>query len=174
MLHRHRLSARFSFTIGSFVFTTLLAGCSDITVTSRYGPDVKLSGLGSTYSWAPPPPSGAVVDRSLGGAEFQQAVRSALEQQLAAKGFKAAPEGAVDFWVDYRLAKKLETDTGVVPSGEAYMEISLTLDVKTPATGQLIWRGVARTKLNTSNPPAVRKQRLAQAARELMKAFPPK
>ena len=173
MAHSPYPLARSAFTIAFLLVAALLAGCSDITVTSHYGPEVKLSRLGSTYSWAPPSPSGA-ADRSLGGAEFQQAVQSALEQQLAAKGFKATPEGAVDFWVDYRLAKKLENDTSVVPSGEAYMEISLTLDVISPGTGKLIWRGVAKARINNSNPPDVRKQRLVQAVRELMKTFPPK
>ena len=173
MPHRHRLSTRFSFSVGTLVVTALLAGCSDITVTSHYGPEVKLSKLGSTYAWAPSSPSDP-VDRSGGGAEFQQAVQGTFEQQLADKGFKLTPQGAVDFWVDYRLAKKLETDTGVVPSGEAYIEVSLTLNVVSPDTGKLIWRGVATTKLNNSNPPDVRKQRLTQAVRELMKAFPPK
>jgi hypothetical protein len=151
---------------------TLAAGCSDMKVTSHYAKDVKLSGIGSNYSWAASAASEA--SRSLGGAEVQQALEAALEKELTAKGFKKSDGGPADFWVDYRLAKKLETDTGVVPSGETYMAGSLILDVVSPKTGKPIWRGIAEARINSSNPPEVRKQRLAQAVRELMKVFPPR
>ena len=173
MPHRHDLSARFSFAVACLAVAALVAGCSDIQVTSHYGPDVKLTGLGSTYSWAPPSAADE-SSRSLAGPEVQKVIEDTLEKELAAKGFKKTPAGKVDFWVNYKLAKKMETDTGVIPSGEVYAEGSLILDVIKPDTGKVFWRGVAQARINKSNTPEVRKQRVIQAVRELMKVFPPK
>lgn len=168
-----RLSAHLSVILGSLAAASLLTGCSDIEVTSRYGPEAKLSGLGPAYSWAPASAPGQ-AERSLGGVELERFLRDLLEKQLAAKGFALTPQGPVDFWIDYRLAKREETDAGVVPHGEVCEEGSLILDVTNPKTGKLIWRGIAKARIDKSNPPEVRRQRLTNAVTAVMKAFPPK
>lgn len=173
MTRQRYLLTRFSLTLALLMVAVGGFGCSDIEVTSRYGPEIKLSGLGPTYSWVPPSVSGTEA-RSFGNVEIERFVQNVLEQQLQAKGFQKVSEGAADFCINYRLAKKLETTIGAVSSGEVYEEGALILDVISPKTGKLIWRGVAKARINNANSPDVRKQRVEQAVRELFKVFPPK
>jgi hypothetical protein len=62
----------------------------------------------------------------------------------------------------------------VNPHGEVFEEGSLVLDVLDPQSGKLIWRSVARARLDMATSPEVKEQRLTLAVQHLMKDFPPR
>ncbi len=149
-----------------------LAGCSaggPITYASSYGPGMKLSGLGSTYAWAP---EGS--EERAGTEELHELVHDSVDKHLAEQGFALKPSSPVDFWVTYRLARRQQADSTVLASGEIVEAGSLVLKVLDPASRELIWRGIARARIQESDPPDVRKQRLEAAVRGLMQRFPKK
>ncbi len=157
-----------------FVLTgaAALSGCSaggPISVVTAYGTGIKFSGLGTRYTWTPNPPDPRVVESGL-----DSLIRSSVEKHLSKKGFELGPTGAVDFWVDYRVARREKTYAGAVAFGETIEEGSLVLEVVDPNTRQFIWRGIARARIMDNDPPDVRKQRIENALNSLMNQFPKK
>ena len=151
----------------------IITGCSDsppIEASSRYGAGIKFTGLGSTFTWAAAPDP---ANLPMGGIEAHKLICNAVEKQLAAKGFRPSAGAPADFLVDYRVAKREKTDSSVNPHGEVFEEGSLVLDVLDPQSGKLIWRGVARARLDFQAPPDVKEKRLNLAVQRLMKDFPP-
>jgi len=57
---------------------------------------------------------------------------------------------------------------------EIYPVGTLVLDVTAVATKQVVWRGVARRKLDIERSGAARRTEIEKAVRELLKNFPPK
>jgi hypothetical protein len=138
-------------------------------VSSYYGPGTKINGLGSGFAWSPDAP-----EPNLGTPEARALVRASFENHLTAKGFVAAPVDAADFWVTYRLSRRQKTDTEVAAFGEVVEEGALVLDVLDPASRKWVWRGIAQARLQDSDPPDVRKERLESAVQRLMEKFPAK
>ncbi|HVP10421.1 MAG TPA: DUF4136 domain-containing protein [Phycisphaerae bacterium] len=176
MTLRQCLSVRSVCAAMALVGATISAGCSDtepITASSRYGPGVKLSGLGPTYAWSPSP-SIDPANPPFGNVEFVQMLHRLVEKELAAKGFAPASPQSANFWVDCRIGKREKTDSGVNPHGEVFNEGSLVLDVLEPQSGKLIWRAVAQARILPDATTEVRNKRLNTAVQRLMKDFPPK
>jgi hypothetical protein len=174
--NRQHQSSKLACTLALLFIATPIAGCSDsppIEVSSRYGTGIKFTGLGSTFAWAPAPAPDP-QNPLLGNPESRQLVHDTVEKHLVAKGFQLSSGGPADFWVDYRLTKRDKTDSGVNPHGEVFEEGSLVLDVLDPQSGKLIWRSVARARLNLATAPEVKEKRLNLAVQRLMKDFPPK
>ena len=149
-----------------------LAGCNaggPINVVSYYRPGVKFSGLGTTYTRTPNMP-----DHALGAANFHELIQNSVNKHLASHGFNLNSSGAVDFWVNYRLARNEKTYAGAVAHGQTIDVGSLVLEVFDPTTRKLIWRGIADTRILSSDSPEVRKNRLENAMRALMAKFPAK
>ena len=154
----------------------MFVGCGEtesINASTRYGPGVKLSGLGPAFAWAPSAPADP-ANPPVGGPELRQLIHSIVERELKAKGFTPSAADSPDFLIDYRIGKRQKTDSGVNPHGEVFDEGSLVLDVLNPQSGALIWRGVAQARVLYGITPEVREKRLNLAVQRLMKDFPPK
>jgi hypothetical protein len=172
--HKRRRSAGIpQFVLGGILITAV-AGCSGYTpakVQSEYGPGVKFSGLGSSYDWVP-----GIKDKSgdaLADSPYlHDLIRQLVEEDLAAKGFTKKTSGSADFWVEYRVARRLRNQTD--PADLQYAEGSLVLYVIDPATRKWIWRSFAEARLQESNPPDVKKARLEATLRQMLKTFPTK
>lgn len=167
----------------------LLAGCSSVSVTRDYGASSDFSIL-KTYAWqhATQPKTGNPrIDNDL----MDERIRSAVDAQLAEKGFMLVPKEEADCLVAYFVEYKQRIGGNSVSFGlgggnngryggagyntsiSDYDEGYLTIDIIDPASGKNIWRGVGRrTTYEGSNPKKLTKIVNTAASRILAK-FPP-
>jgi hypothetical protein len=125
-------------------------------------------------------------------ARFEPVIKAAVESELAARKFVAAPPGQTpDLFVMYYVLISTNTNRSVVgqnvtaemywavpmlaqstQSFEIFEEGSLLLDASSPATKSLVWRGVAQAKIDRERTPAQRDARLRDAVASLIDKFP--
>lgn len=161
-------SKSFATMIGAVGLLPALAGCATYRVESYWGPAHKLSGLGSTYA----KPAGAKCDPNAGEsryADIEATVWELIESEVTKRGYRAAADGKADFSVCYLMGKEVkQAEAGISSWDEAIVEVILT----EPVTGERIWLGRVRARINYEASPGSRKSRLASAIRELMKPLP--
>ena len=117
----------------------------------------------------------------------------AVERELTTNGLVRG-EGDTDFFLHYYAlvtvgeSRQVQgqflpavANWGVPPvllgnstSLEIYPVGTLVLDVTAVATKQVVWRGVARKKLDVNRSGVQRRTEIEKAVRELLKKFPPK
>ena len=166
-----------------------LVGCTQITVNSDYDPTADFKSL-RTYTWRKTPPT-IPDDPRLAGPFFENRVRHAIEEELAAKGFKKQLTGDTDFLVGYHAVLKQELDVTTMNESYGYRrgwgwggmsethvssfeQGTLILDVLEPGTKRLLWRGAAEAIVNFGDSQEKRERRLKRAVKKLLKPFPPK
>jgi len=154
------------------LFLAVICGCQEpIMVRSAYGPGMSFSGKGSTFGWMP------VAEKTTGNARLDnpglhELIRSTVESGFIAKGYEHNPEGTPDFWIYYNIATKVRVDPYVQWGFEEYEEGSLRLAVINPQTRQVIWNGIAKTRLDDTYPPDVRRKRIKEAVRRMLERLP--
>ena len=164
----------------------LAAGCSPISVTYDYDPDIDFSKM-KTYAWYMAPPGTPSVDSLT-----QQRIVRAVEDGLEARGFRKAEEGAADVKVhamasiNERIRSQPVTigvgygwPAGYIGAREgvevtSYEEGTLILDFIAPATKSLMWRGTAKAAVDRDRKPEEREARIREAVGKILQAFPPK
>jgi Domain of unknown function (DUF4136) len=124
---------------------------------------------------------------------FEPVIISAVEQELARKGFRKAAAGEKpDFLVAYfglvsvstsgqtlgqflpgSVAWGLPPFEQVATSLKIYEKGSLVLDIMTPAK-QPMWRGVAQAEVHRDQPAEKRNKRLQEVIADIVGKFPPK
>jgi hypothetical protein len=162
-----------------------LTACSDITVTHDYDPGADFSSL-RTYAWYAAPAAAAGVDTLT----TQRIIRS-MDAELAARGFRKLESGTPDFLVHALAAihQRLEavptTTTvgygwrgGTLAYGtgteiRSYDEGTLILDVISPGTKQLVWRGTAKAAVSDGRSPEEREARIREGVAMILENFPP-
>lgn len=174
-----------------------LAGCMTISTSTDYDPSANFSGL-KTYDWAGPQP--ITGNPRLDSDILHARIRTAVERELAAKGFEKAAGGAPDFKVAYHvgLEEKLDVTSftyydygypsyyrggfGFGPSAAwpqtethvyQYEEGTLLLDVVNPETKELMWRGTAKAEVDPGQSPEKKEARINKAVQKLLAQFPP-
>lgn len=174
----------------------LEAAKTDVTVD--YDMRFKFAGL-RTWRWHP---DGAgdvklAMSRDDNPAEVAATVDPiivpAVERELTANGLVRG-DGDTDFFLHYYAlvtvgeSRQVQgqflpavANWGVPPvllgnstSLEIYPVGTLVLDVTAVSTKQVVWRGVARRKLDINRSGAERRTEIEKAVRELLKKFPPK
>jgi hypothetical protein len=151
--------------LGAVAIVVALGCSSTAGVKTRTVPAVGVAGF-HTYDWATPMP--VVVadeDRERDAAVLEYTIRSAIDQQLAAKGYRHVEDGArPDFMVDFgvRLEEK-SADTfgeyikyrdlggkqGVGPAFVfGYEQGNLVIEISDAHTNQRAWTGSGRTVLD--------------------------
>lgn len=157
-----------------------LAACSGITVTHDYDPEADFSSL-RTYAWYAAPAAAAGVDSLT-----TQRIARAVDAELPARGYRKVDSGP-DFLV-HALAsinQRIEAVPTTTSMGygwrggyraygtgteiRTYDEGTLILDVISPATKQLLWRGVARAAVSGNRSPEER-----EAVAMILESFPPR
>ncbi len=163
-----------------------LAGCSTtIPVKVEYDPSASFSTY-RTYDWLPTAKESPVVPEGL-TEMVDWRIRTAVENQLAAKGYIKRPGGA-NFLIGYRIRVRETTvktfqdyywyrQTGGSDSPQdayviGYREGTLFLDIVDPASKRMIWRAYAKAAVNP-NQPENQGERVNQAVREMLAQFPP-
>ncbi len=172
------------------VSALLLAGCSSVSVSRDYDDSANFSSL-KTYAWqhaAQPKTGNPRIDNDL----MDERIRSAVDAQLAAKGFLLVEKTNADCLVAYFVEYKQRIGGSSVSFGMGtggygryggvgyntsvsdYDEGHLTIDIIDPASGKNIWRGVGRrSTYEGSNPKKMTKVINTSVSRILGK-FPPK
>jgi hypothetical protein len=160
------------------------AACSGISVSHDYDPQTDFAPL-KTYAWHPTPAGTPTVD----SLTFQRIVR-AVDDGLAMKGFQKTDGPNPDFKVHAMASIQQRIQTQPVTMGVGYgwrhgyvaaesLEVStydegtLIIDVFSPATKNLIWRGTARAAVDPDRTPEEREGRIREAAFKILERFPP-
>lgn len=157
----------------------LMSGCVgcadtvDIQTESAYGPGIQLTGLGDTYAWAPSF-GGTGPGNPVDNPEVRAFIVSTIDAALSKRGFSRISEGRPGFWLIYHVAKMLQDDWDATPFGTPVPEGTLVLEVVDPSSRQLIWRGIAKARIDPSSPPEEREGRIRAAVGMLMSQFPPR
>ena len=163
------------------------SGCSRFTVRSSSEPGVNFQGL-KTYAWKPgAQPS--IGDPRVSDTVIDNAVRGAVDRELAAKGFTKAPADSADLLLAYYAGTDFDTSTvaitrstnaggGAFAPWQHVQSVSLeqgtvVLMVFDPQ-GKLIWRGMVTGLFDPTATPAKRQQRISDAIHELLESFPPR
>jgi hypothetical protein len=163
--------AKFFFYVNIVVAMPSCSPGPNIKIDSAYGPGIKFSERGDTFSWAPVNKEDT-GDYRADNPQLHDLIKIAVEEQFLGKGYKKSSDDMPDFWINYRLATKNRTDMGSHGPTQNFDEGSLVLDVIDPGTRKLIWRAVAKTRLDNSLPPAVRKERAQTAVKRMLENLP--
>lgn len=149
----------------------LCGGCrtySDIEVEYAFGA-APLAGFGPSFGWVPGPPPTA-GDPRLDRPDLDPFIRERLDEELREKGYTKR-SASHDFLLRYAIGKGIGFEK-IGPNVKKIDRGSLVVDVVHPTSGKIMWRGVARAKLNYQNPPDVSQKRLRYAIRKLIDQFP--
>ncbi len=184
-----------------FGLAWLLSGCSTMRVVSDYDATVDYAIL-HTYDWLPAPKikSGdpAIQYNSL----MEQRVKSAVEEQLGAKGFRRvveSPDVLVTYHVavDQKISVTYLNDLYGYGSGwghhrrrsyyggygygyssrgvvvNEYKQGTLIIDIVNAGDKQLIWRGTASDEIYPGDTSAEREKHVREAVQKILALFPP-
>ena len=160
----------------ALVVVALLAGCSAIRVTTDWDREVDFAGY-KTYRWAPTQKTEdyRAGDQSL----LDKRIRSAVANELKARGLKQRDGGGADLLAVYRVSSHRRTDVyrhstyrrpyGRVVDVHQYREGTLLLMFVDPKLDQVVWEGAAVGALDGSDRP----EQIAKAVARVLQDFPP-
>jgi len=172
-----------------------LAGCATNPVTTDYDPNFNFVGL-KTYDWVDNSER-AVKDPLVENDLMQARIERSVDQRLSSLGF-SRKEGSTDFLINYHVKAedKLDIDTfhsyyGYYPCWDCfgprrfgggyrddiwvtqYKQGVFMLDVISPATEKLVWRGIVERRLVASSTPQQRDAYVDKVVEQILSAFPP-
>ena len=173
------------------VLCILLAGCRSFNVQTDWDSSARFDRLERFYFVEPPPIEGAdpFADNTL----LRKRVRYAVEKVLEERGYLSAEtRDQADFLISYEVLLDRELRVDGVSSGaggyyrsdpffgagvstarvRSYQESTLVLDVKDPATEDLIWRGWGTGIVGTRDRDRGQ-ERVEDGVRAILDRFPP-
>jgi hypothetical protein len=197
-MSRNRLSTLVSLNL---ITLLLVAGCgTQLQTNYKFDPAVNFTRL-HKYTWIEGEQKGT-ANRRLDGETMPQLIVSAVDRQLAAKGFgKTENAGEADFLVTYISILEYESksarsqdsapqwtesrseryDNPVVPEAYGASSAPQTTSVGTvvirmldPKTRAEIWQGTAEAALKPNANPDERIKKFDEAIQRLLVNFPPK
>lgn len=182
-----------------FLFWALsLTACSSLQVSSDYDDKADFSSLQS-YNWLPAPKIESGDPEVQYDSLLGQRVKSAVETQLAAKGFRRQTEKA-DVLVTYHVAVDQQVSVtylnelygygpGWGPSYRRrmlhygypgrdvmvseYQQGTLIIDIVRASDKQLIWRGTASDEVYPDMSMEAREKRVREAVEKIFAQYPP-
>lgn len=176
-----------------------LAGCSNYRVVSDYDRTIPFERY-KTYSWSSEGSAGISDDILARDPLIYKHVKSAVDRELAAKGFVLKASGPVDFTVSphARIRERVVIEpTGFAYSGgyyhrwggrgyttfwydpypypafRYYEEGTLIIDIIDSRTGEVAWSGVARGILKDYDSSIKMHQDIDEVVTKIMAQFPP-
>jgi hypothetical protein len=172
---------------GLLLGVAALAGCTRYTVRVNYDHSMSFRGL-HTYNWRPGA-QGSIGDPRVSDRLVDSTVRSAVDRELAAKGYTKVTSAVLDFEVSYQafVADKASSVTvgeqyspgGVWSTASWYTDTyhyeqgMLVLGIIDPKSAKLVWRGTVAAVFDPTASAEKREKRINEAVRELLKKFPP-
>ena len=179
------------------VIVFFISGCSTLKVTNDYNPDFSFAEF-QFYNWIPDVPATTGDPRIDGNTLLHDRVRNAIDDQLAAKGYVKSKTDKPDFWVTYHFTldkqTEIQTINGYYNYGPGwgwrnrdyyspyygsetyvytYEQGTLIVDIVDPSNRKLVWRGSVTDKVNFSNTPEQKIQKIREAVARLFMQFPP-
>jgi Domain of unknown function (DUF4136) len=168
----------FNVPLALVVLMSAVAVTQDVHYNSMPGIDFSKY---HTYKWVAVP--GAEQLNQIQESEL----KSAVDTQLAAKGFTPTTGDTADMYVGYQVSVNKEKEWnaygtgggwgwggGMATATESTIAVgSVGLDFYDPAAKQLIWRGVATKTVNPSSNQEKNEKNLDKAMEKLLKHFPP-
>jgi len=166
-----------------------LAGCSGVSYNSDYDPTIDFSGF-QTYVWATPPQDAGPNPRGVDQIS-ERRIASAVDAQLAEKGYRLIEYGEPDFVVNFILTTQQKVDYTTYNSGWGYYgyygggvgvshttarewtEGTLLIDVIDVKEQDLAWRGWANGALSENLTPEQKTQRVNEVVGKILEKFPP-
>jgi hypothetical protein len=174
----------------------LVSACSGISVNQDFSPGADFTGL-TSWDWMP---SGDRVgdDPRADNPLLDQRIRTAVETQMLAKGFRKVDSGEPNLRVGYHLILDDRVDYETVNTyyGSAwgyrgvygrygpamgtsqtysreYTMGTLIIDFFDVGSRELVWRGSAEGKINEYNDPQEKQERANLAVQKILDQFPP-
>lgn len=160
----------------------LLAGCSQLRVSTDYDPDVSLTQL-HTFAILKP------LEDSEDSLRDERVVR-ALTGNLEARGYRLTDRASADFHVRYKIGV-LHGVPGNVSFGFGFGtfsggsgasigtssrplrdEAELVIDMLDPEDEKLIWRGSARGLMKSASTPLQREREIRRFVNRVLERFP--
>ncbi len=148
-----------------------LVGCASARVTTDWDRDARFDGY-RTYAWIDTPRMQAMQQATL----FDRRLRSAVEDELGAKGLRPSDASEADVLVAYHAGVRERLD--VQQWGYAarrtdireYKEGTLVIDVVDARSRSLVWRGTATGEMSKPDPSA---EKITDAVEKMFATFPP-
>jgi len=176
--------------IQGWALTLLLvacAACASVRVNVDFDPNEDFSTY-QTFTWFPRPQK-ETGDYRIDNPLLDRRIRTAVERELAARGYRKVEDRAPDFYVAYHLQFEQKLDVRTVNRGyydawgyyvgwpetqvTQYDEGSLVIDVANARDKQLVWRGVAVGRVRTRPKPEQTTQDVNEAVAHILAKFPP-
>ena len=178
-----------------FVFM-LAGGCSTMSVSVDHDASANFAQL-KTYQWRPATKTGnpRIDNNTL----LESRIKNAVDRELGQKGYQRLAEGTPDFLIGYHVTLDQKQAGEVindsygysgwwgryddVPVPEAqpshtyiyeYNEGTLLIDMSSPETKQLLWRGSATDRVNFQASPEEKEKAINAAVKKMLQQFPPK
>ena len=174
-----------------------LMSCSRSLVKSDYDREINFAKY-KTYNWMEEPTDSPTQDRIVRNTLFEKRLKSAVDAELQAKGFRKQTNKP-DFLIGYyvKVEDKVEVssrnfgyDLGYYRFGYwsryygigyyprfsnrvdvyQYKEGTLILDFVDPKSMELIWRGWQTAMVDAGG---IREEKINQAAKEILEQYPP-
>lgn len=174
-------------TLNTFLilcFVAFTVNCSSITVQYDYDTKADFANL-HTYDWLPVPEKAGIDTLNEGR------VKRAVNNQLEAKGLEMTSSNP-DFLIAMHLGKEQKVnvqDWGYAyasraryrggygkPAGvdvQQYTEGTLILDFIEPKSKHFVWRGTAKTPIDSATTPEKREKLITAAVQKIFQKFPP-
>jgi len=173
-----------------------LAGCSTLSVTSDYDNRVNFT-TWHTYRWQQVPDTTSVRDLLAANPLVYRRVKSAVDRELASKGYVLKERGPVDFTVStsgyIRELVRVEPDPGFwqiaylrgrpmwyrmrwgdpLPNYMYYKEGVLVIDLADASRMEVAWRGAVRGMVQSYHSPEQMQAAIDHAVHKLLSIFPP-
>jgi hypothetical protein len=167
-----------------------VAACSSVAVYHDYDVEADFTRY-KTYQWVPSDPDSTLpgTDAALASNTLlDRRIRDAVDAAMGAHGFTIA-HGDPDLLVAYHtgLKDRMEiTDWGYTYSGEYagwvgrdvdvqnFTEGTLIIDLITPDTRQLVWRGTATGEIHPGSKPEERNRAMKALVARMFEDYPPR
>lgn len=175
------------------LLAVILAGCASPRVDWDYDTSAAVTSEMSqwkTYAWVEKKEDNKATSYQLDGL-MDRRIRAAIEQGLAAKGYKKVDTADADFLVNYLTTTKTRREEDQVTTSlgyglgawgsgirvesrvREYEEGSLVLDFVDPKTKELAWRGRSFSRVTERSTPEKRTEKINSAVQAILAGFPP-
>jgi len=171
-----------------------IGACTDIIIRTDYQPGTDFNAL-HNYAWLPDMQTktgNPALDSSL----LNNRIRNALEQNMGSIGFHQVDPGEADVYLTYYLTLESRIESfpttityygyGGHHRGRSYgyavgygndiqefQYNTLYVDLISPTSKQIIWRGSAESLLEDYSTPEQREQRVNKIVSKIMLQYPP-
>ena len=160
----------------------VVAGCSTLEVSTDYDKAADFTKY-RTYKWG--------QAEEIKNTIVKKRIEAAVDRQLASKGLKKVESGPdLAVFVHPRLSKETQINTYSTGWGYGYgwyggmgtttstvQEIpvgTLVVDLVDMQKKELVWRGIAKSQLDSEASAEQRQERLDEAMQRLFESYPPK